>query len=101
MVGNSGAIFGKLAFEPTDVHGRHIVYGWLEVGEVIDKLPLPHHLLFLEDHPHVRFFEKELPPNNIYVASQSGLKVFLTESESVVLRMLTMVDDYTRECPTI
>ena len=78
---------GKLAFDRTDVNGRHIVWGWLEVGEVIDKLPLPHHLLFLEDHPHVRFFEKELPPNNIYVASQSGLKagVFSTESESVVL----------------
>src|SRR5207245_774307 len=78
---------GKLAFNPKDHNGRHIVWGWLEVGEVIDKLPLPHDLLFLGDHPHVRFFEKGTPPNNIYVASQSGLKagVFSTESEGVVL----------------
>jgi hypothetical protein len=78
---------GKLAFDPTDVHGRHILYGWLEVGELVDKLPLPPDLQFLRDHPHVRFFEKEARPNGIYVSSPSGLKagVFSTESESVVL----------------
>ena len=35
---------GKLAFDPTDVDGRHIVYGWLEVGNIVDKLPLPNDL---------------------------------------------------------
>jgi hypothetical protein len=78
---------GKLAFDPTDVHGRHIVYGWLEVGMLVDKLPLPDDLLFLIDHPHVRFFEEETRPNRIYVSSQSGLKagVISTESQGVVL----------------
>jgi hypothetical protein len=77
----------RLAFDPKDVHGRHIVYGWLQVGEVIEKLPLPHHLLFLKDHPHVHLFKNEVHPNKIYVSSQTGLKagVFPTELESVVL----------------
>jgi hypothetical protein len=77
----------RLAFDPKDVHGRHIVYGWLQVGEVIEKLPLPRHLLFLKYHPHVRLFENEVHPNKIYVSSQSGLKagVFPNELESVVL----------------
>lgn len=57
------------------------MYGWLQVGEVIEKLPLPHHLLFLKDLPHVRFFKNEIRSNKIYVSSQSGLKagVFSTE----------------------
>lgn len=78
---------GKLAFDPTDVHGRHIVYGWLEVGKPVDKLPLPADLQFLTDHPHARFFEAEPRPNRIYVSSHSGLKagVVSTESQSVVL----------------
>jgi hypothetical protein len=78
---------GKLAFDPSDVHGRHIVYGWLEVGMLVDKLPLADDLLFLIDHPHVHFFEKEARPNRIYVSSQSGLKagLFSTESEGIVL----------------
>jgi hypothetical protein len=78
---------GKLAFDPTDVHGRHIVYGWLEVGKLVDKLPLPADLQFLTDHPHARFFEAEPRPNRIYVSSHSGLKagVVSTESQSVVL----------------
>lgn len=77
----------KLTFDPKDVHGRHIVYGWLQIGEIIEKLPLPHNLLFLEEHPHVRFFKNEVHPNKIYVSSQLGLKAgfFSTEFESVVL----------------
>ena len=78
---------GKLAFDPTDVDGRHIVYGWLEVGNIVDKLPLPNDLEFRIDHPHVRFSENEPRPNRIYVSSKSGLKagVFSTESQGVVL----------------
>jgi hypothetical protein len=77
----------KLAFDPSDVHGRHIVYGWLEVGKLVDKLPLPDDLLFLRDHPHVSFFEAQGSRNTVYVSSQSGLKagVFPTEFEGVVL----------------
>lgn len=78
---------GKLRFDPADTHGRHIVFGWLQVGRVVDKLPLPDDLLFLDQHPHVAFFEDEPRPNNIYVSSESELKagVFLTEHDGVVL----------------
>jgi Nucleotide modification associated domain 3 len=78
---------GKLRFDPADLNGRHMVFGWLEIGEVVDKRQLPSELSFLEDHPHVRHFEKETPPNRIYVSSKEGLKagVFRTEAESIVL----------------
>jgi len=78
---------GKLRFDPSDSHGRHIVFGWLEVGEVVDKRQLRSDLSFLEDHPHVRYFEEETPPNRIYVSSEGGLKagVFASEAESIVL----------------
>ena len=77
----------KLRFDPADSRGRHIVFGWLEVKEVVDKLPLCHDLSFLKDHPHVRFFKQEGGNNKIYVSSKTGLKagVFSTESESIVL----------------
>ena len=78
---------GKLRFDPADPNGRHIVFGWLEIGEVVDKRQLRSELSFLEDHPHVRYFEEETPPNRIYVSSKEGLGagVFATEAESTVL----------------
>ena len=78
---------GKLKFDPSDSHGRHIIFGWLEVGDVVDKLPLRGDLAFLEDHPHVRFFKQEGSRNRIYVSSETGLKagLFSTKSESIVL----------------
>ena len=78
---------GKLTFDPQDVHGRHIVFGWLEVGHVIDSLPLPKYLRSLRYHPHVRFFDDEDRPNRIYVSSPSGVSAgrFQTEQEGIVL----------------
>lgn len=78
---------GKLQFDPADSDGRHIVFGWLEVGEVVDKLPLRYDLSFLSNHPHVLFSEKETPPNRIYVSSDTGIKagLFATEAEGIVL----------------
>jgi hypothetical protein len=56
------------------------------VGEVVDKLPLRHDLMFLSDHPHVRFFKEEGANNEFYVSSKDGFKAGLlsTESESIV-----------------
>jgi hypothetical protein len=75
----------KLKFHPDDRYGRHMAFGWLQVGEVVDKLPLREDLLFLSDHPHVRFFNQEGKNNRIYVSAKNGLKagVFSTESESI------------------
>jgi Nucleotide modification associated domain 3 len=52
---------GKLEFDSEDGNGRHIVYGWLEIGEVfpVDGRRQPDHLLFLASHPHVFFSEGE------------------------------------------
>ena len=69
---------GKLTFDPQDEHGRHIVFGWLEVGHVIDSLPLPKGLHSLSDHPHVQFFEDEVHPNRIYVSG--GTRVWSTNN---------------------
>ncbi len=77
----------KLVFDAADRHGRHMAFGWLEVGEVVNELPLPPNLSFLIDHPHVQFFEQEGVNNRIFVSSKTGLKagLFATESESIVL----------------
>jgi hypothetical protein len=68
-------IDGKLAFDSEDRHGRHIIYGWLEVGQVIEAdKPLPDDMRFLKRHPHVQFLDEwEESPNRVYVGSQSGL----------------------------
>ena len=78
---------GQLKFDPQDAHGRHIVFGWLEVGHVIDSQLLPKHLHFLRNHPDVRFFNDEGRPNRIYVSSLAGLSAgsFQTEQEGIVL----------------
>ena len=78
---------GKMRFDPADSHGRHVVFGWLEVGDVVDKLPLHSDLTFLNCHPHVRWFKQEGGRNRIYVSSKTDLKagLFSTESESIVL----------------
>jgi len=76
---------GRLAFDCSD-RGRHIVFGWLEVGEVVDRLPLRPDQSFLSKHPHVDLFSPNRL-NRIYVSSETGLKagVFATESEGMVL----------------
>jgi hypothetical protein len=78
---------GILKFDPKDSHGRHIVYGWLEVDEIVDKPSPSEDLSFLNDHPHIRWFSKEAKPNIVYVSAQTKLRagVFSNESEGVVL----------------
>jgi hypothetical protein len=78
---------GILKFDPRDSHGRHIVYGWLEVDEIVDEPSPPDDLSFLKDHPHIKWFSKESKPNIVYVSAQTKLRagVFSNELEGVVL----------------
>jgi hypothetical protein len=78
---------GKLKFDPDDSNGRHIIFGWLQVGDVVEKLPLRPDLSFLNSHPHVRFFKAEGGNNRVYVSAETGLRagVFRTESDGIVL----------------
>jgi len=65
----------KLKFVSGDP-GRHIIYGWLQVGRVVDvngPTPLPADLLFLRKHPHMEFRKVERGWNSIYVSSRDGL----------------------------
>jgi Nucleotide modification associated domain 3 len=65
------------------------LYGWLEVGErfVVDAIEPKGDLSFLADHAHMRFVEKNIRPNLIYVGSRCGLEagLFAKESEGLVL----------------
>ena len=45
------------------------MYGWLEVGEIIENLPLPPRSPFLRIIRMFSFFEDEVHPNRIYVSS--------------------------------
>jgi hypothetical protein len=80
---------GKLEFDSTDA-GRHIIYGWLEVGQIVEvdnaKQALSNDLLFVRSHPHFHFSEHKYP-NKVYVSSLSGLKagLFGIESKHLVL----------------
>ncbi|MBZ5641400.1 MAG: hypothetical protein LAO19_01450 [Acidobacteriia bacterium] len=78
---------GELEFDSDDPDGRHIVFGWLEVGDVVDKVPLRPEVSFLKSHPHIQFFKQEGGNNRIYVSSTTGLNadLFPTEAESIVL----------------
>ena len=82
---------GKLRFDPDDRHGRHMIYGWLEVGTVVDvDAELPNgDLSFLADHPHLHFATKP-KPNLVYVGSQSGLRagLFGKQADDVSLTRL-------------
>lgn len=84
---------GKLTFDSGDNEGRHIVYGWLQIGAVhhINGQPLPNNLRFLASHPHIRFAEhfakKKNHTNQVYVSSDAGLGagVFGMERADIVL----------------
>lgn len=80
---------GGLKFVSGDP-GRHVIYGWLQVGRVFrvnEQKQLPNDLLFLQEHPHFRFLKSEKGRNTIYVSSQSGLGagLFGAASEELVL----------------
>jgi len=80
---------GGLKFVSGDP-GRHIIYGWLQVGRVFpvnEQKQLPNDLLFLQEHPHFRFLENEKGRNTIYVSSQRGLQagLFGVASDELVL----------------
>jgi hypothetical protein len=79
----------KLKFVSGDP-GRHIIYGWLQVGQVVDvsdPTSLPADLRFLAEHPHVKFRKLERGRNAIYVSAHGGLGagLFKTISEELVL----------------
>jgi hypothetical protein len=82
-------IKGKLRFCPSDHEGRHIIYGWLEVGEKVEvpKVGFEGDLEFLNEHAHSKFVKKQ--PNQIYIGNRSGLGagLFAKAYEELVLTM--------------
>jgi hypothetical protein len=62
---------GKLRFDSKDKSGRHIIYGYLQVGEVISANPEAAFEPWMVGHPHT--FEERLDRtgNTIYVARGS------------------------------
>ena len=82
-------IEGKLRFCPSDYDGRHIIYGWLEVGEVVEvpKVGFEGNLKFLNEHAHSKFVKEH--PNQIYIGNTSGLGagLFARACDELVLTM--------------
>jgi hypothetical protein len=77
---------GERQFDGFDTPGNPKNNAWAN-GKTVEKSPPPDDLLFLRDHPHVKFSIQQGARNRLYVSSESGLKagVFPTEFESVVL----------------
>jgi Nucleotide modification associated domain 3 len=78
---------GKLRFCPSDKHGRHVIFGWLEIERVVavEDAPFEGELEFLNEHAHVKFVKEH--PNQIYIGSKSGLGsgTFAKECAELVL----------------
>lgn len=77
---------GRLKFRTDDPNGRHIVFGWMQVGHVIDRTPVSRELRFAENHPHIKYFNCE-KPNRIFVAAEDdlGAGLFRSEADALVL----------------
>lgn len=78
---------GVLRFCRSDRHGRHIIFGWLQVEKVIKvgTARFTGDVAFLNQHPHARLRKKR--PNQIYLGSQVGLGtgLFGKEHKQLVL----------------
>ena len=61
---------GKIAFDPQDRKGRHIIFGYLQVGEIIRNNEIP---IWLKQHPHAHKKRQLEPHNTIYIARKSLL----------------------------
>ena len=59
---------GKLRFDPKDRHGRHIIYGYLQVGDVICGNRQAEFDPWMEGHPHTFGDRLDRSGNTIYIA---------------------------------
>jgi hypothetical protein len=60
---------GKLKFDPTDKHGRHIVYGYMEIGEIIKADDAAKLKDWMNYHPHADESHLQGTGNTIYLPS--------------------------------
>ncbi|WP_349407404.1 hypothetical protein [Pseudalkalibacillus sp. SCS-8] len=61
----------RILFDPQDKKGRHIIYGYLQIGE-IHKVDSAFNIpKWMSDHPHVTPQKREKERNTIYVARDS------------------------------
>ncbi len=58
----------QLKFDPADQRGRHIIYGYLQVGEIHQVHPSTVVQDWMEDHPHVTPSKRKKERNTIYIA---------------------------------
>ena len=59
---------GKLKFDPSDKNGRHIIYGYLQVGDVIPGNKEAVFAPWMDGHPHTSGERLERSGNTVYVA---------------------------------
>lgn len=78
---------GTLRFCSSDKHGRHVIFGWMQVGSVVKvgEGRFERDLEFLNEHAHVQFVKDRR--NQIYIGSESelGSGLFSSEREELVL----------------
>ncbi|TLS35041.1 hypothetical protein [Pseudalkalibacillus caeni] len=64
---------GKLVFDPQDKQGRHIIYGYLQVADILnvpaaaDDFPS-----WMRTHPHLIERRRKIPTNTIYIAREEA-----------------------------
>lgn len=57
----------KIKFDPNDKKGRHIIFGYLQVGNIITRYD--NCFKWMESHPHLTECRRKNPTNAIYIAS--------------------------------
>jgi hypothetical protein len=63
---------GKLVFDPTDIEGSHVIFAYLQVGEIVKANLTSRIPGWLEEHPHAKNNHRRTKKNNsIYIASST------------------------------
>ncbi|MGP4079540.1 hypothetical protein ACTWQL_06445 [Pseudalkalibacillus sp. R45] len=61
----------RIVFDPNDRNGRHIIYGYLQIEDIIRVNPTTRVPDWLNRHPHCTHLKRKSKGNTIYVAGQN------------------------------
>lgn len=86
--------FGKLMFDPADREGKHVVFGYLQVGDKMRLTVLTRCPAWMVHHPHTELKRRQRSNNTVYIArdtlswdnDRSGAGVFCFDQSLVLTK---------------
>lgn len=61
------ALNGKIVFDP-EVRDKHIIFGYLQIGEIIKVRERKDYAEWMKYHPHIKFYQERESNNTVYIA---------------------------------